>query len=700
MINEFSRMNNSSLSIVPTLSSTPKMISLKICKNYDRNNGKYVDMRDNLTYDQLKQEICKQVEVTLLPTEFCLSIFNVENNSWQRFDGTNLSDKSIPLRFRSHSILNIEKLEHMNERCELCLILCRQPKCISDTIHLTIQSSVTLGQLKERARKMVTNQETHNLYVQKKYEWLIFGKTLDGQSLAELDFVTNSVISFGTKDDPFPGVCGLTNLGNTCFMNSALQCLSNVPSLTQKILSFDETMNAPVISAYVNLIRTIWSGEYTNTKPSSLLINIREDLPHFTKYRQHDAQEFMNYFLHLIHQELTNERTVITRLFHGQVQSSVRCLHCDSLEINEETISFLPLSMSNDVNQYDIIYLGKYGEQRSISICSNATTVGALIESFIRQYYPKLLPTQIKPVKIVDNYVMDEYFSCTHINDRIKSCLAFIEVPEKTNDKKHLQVEFIEKTTRKCFRPPLFLMGPSYNCRYAHIVEQINQIQAYFCSITNAPTSAFKLYRVDSDLQYLHLSSERNLNELLYYSDKLVVEIDSQYVDVYKNHVNIEYKPRDASLNTLLEDFFREESLNGDYYCSKCQGLTRAKQKADFTLPLPPVLIIQLKRFPFDVHSSSKIDTFIDFPLKDLNLGKYIAENYRNGENMLASYDLVAVSNHTGTLTYGHYTTYAKNYQNQKWYSFNDDLTREINDERDIVTKNAYILVYVHQTVS
>ena len=33
-----------------------------------------------------------------------------------------------------------------------------------------------------------------------------------------------------------PGVCGLNNLGNTCFMNSALQCLDNTPGLVQYIL--------------------------------------------------------------------------------------------------------------------------------------------------------------------------------------------------------------------------------------------------------------------------------------------------------------------------------------------------------------------------------------------------------------------------------------------------------------------------------
>lgn len=52
-----------------------------------------------------------------------------------------------------------------------------------------------------------------------------------------------------------PGATGLSNLGNTCFMNSALQCVSNAQPLTQYFLEKDHLLeiNKYVISITFSL---------------------------------------------------------------------------------------------------------------------------------------------------------------------------------------------------------------------------------------------------------------------------------------------------------------------------------------------------------------------------------------------------------------------------------------------------------------
>ena len=87
---------------------------------------------------------------------------------------------------------------------------------------------------------------------------------------------------------------------------------------------------------------------------------------------------------------------------------------------------------------------------------------------------------------------------------------------------------------------------------------------------------------------------------------------------------------------------------------------------------------------------SSIVNKSIDFPL-ELSLDNYVLEN-SNNKSLI--YDLIAVSNHSGSNFGGHYTTYAKNYINNKWYLFNDSIVREISDKQ-LVSQNAYLLVYL-----
>lgn len=73
------------------------------------------------------------------------------------------------------------------------------------------------------------------------------------------------------------GLCGLSNLGNTCFMNSALQCLSNTTELTKYFLYglYKDEINyknalgtqGRLVAAYAQLMKEMWVDSNSKTAP-------------------------------------------------------------------------------------------------------------------------------------------------------------------------------------------------------------------------------------------------------------------------------------------------------------------------------------------------------------------------------------------------------------------------------------------------
>lgn len=188
---------------------------------------------------------------------------------------------------------------------------------------------------------------------------------------------------------------------------------------------------------------------------------------------------------------------------------------------------------------------------------------------------------------------------------------------------------------------------------------------------------------------------KKELNNGDYYLTKSLssetIDLCSFFQKLYKEHFE------NILIEKCFEEFCREETFDKDnlWKCSKCHENSEAKNKIEI-YQTPKILIIQLKRF----KNNQKIEEFIDFPIKDLDINKFISSSSIKDNKVPKKYDLFAVVNHYGRLEYGHYDAFCLSYEDNCWYNFNDSIVSKIKKEEEIdniITKDAYILFYRQQ---
>jgi ubiquitin carboxyl-terminal hydrolase 4/11/15 len=159
-------------------------------------------------------------------------------------------------------------------------------------------------------------------------------------------------------------------------------------------------------------------------------------------------------------------------------------------------------------------------------------------------------------------------------------------------------------------------------------------------------------------------------------------------------HSSISQHEENLTLYQCIHQFSTPEILKKFWFCNDECKETRAVKQMQLC-SLSRVLIVQLKRFTDENGYMRKLDMYVDFPLNGLDSSKFYPDTNHCQSNVI--YDLIAVSNHIGSAYGGHYTAYARQSVDEPWYLFNDSRVTRLSGNDRIVSRDAYILVYLRR---
>ncbi|XP_076254185.1 uncharacterized protein LOC143192615 isoform X3 [Rhynchophorus ferrugineus] len=250
------------------------------------------------------------------------------------------------------------------------------------------------------------------------------------------------------------GLVGLRNIGNTCFMNSVLQCLSNTKvlldyirneSYQKDVNNTTSSMKGALIKAFSELIKELWGSDTSGpVNTAALKAQIQRFAPRFMGYAQQDAQEFLRYLLEGLHEEVNRvtskpkpittdiddnlsdaekaneawrrylraEDSFIVDMFVGQLKSTLKCTHCGHCSVTFDPFwdLSLPLPSGRHTTSVRLAHcLDAFTKEETLDgdekpKCAKCKERRRCTKSFSIQKFPQVLVIHLKRFSPLERY--------------------------------------------------------------------------------------------------------------------------------------------------------------------------------------------------------------------------------------------------------------------------------------------------------
>lgn len=238
------------------------------------------------------------------------------------------------------------------------------------------------------------------------------------------------------------GQTGLWNIGNTCFMNSVLQCLSHTFDLskfsrsssastsTVDKSSSSSAKDQKIWSEFCKLLTQMWQPGAKSVNPSDLKMALSCKYRMYGGSAQQDAQEFLRYLLEALHGALNTggqkislkvddemsdlekanvmwdwytkrENSKIKDLFVGQLKSSLHCTHCEKTSVMYDPFWDLSVPVPSSPNCkldkcLEMFVVKDVLDGNEMPYCDYCKTNRKCIKGFTIQRFPKYLVIHLK----------------------------------------------------------------------------------------------------------------------------------------------------------------------------------------------------------------------------------------------------------------------------------------------------------------